>query len=70
MISLKLLQNNDLKAKKSHSKDSEAFELPSSSSVLEPDYADIATRLRLKSQPRFLLELMLNLAIKIGSNRL
>ena len=41
-----------------------------SSFVLEPDYADIATRLRLKSQPRFLLELMLNLAIKIRSNRL
>ena len=34
--------------------DSEVFELPSSSSVLEPDYADITKRLRLTSQPYFI----------------
>ena len=33
--------------------DSEVFEFPSSSFVLEPDYADIARRLRLLSQPPF-----------------
>ena len=31
--------------------DSEVFELPLSSFVLEPDYADITNRLRLMSQP-------------------
>ena len=35
--------------------DSEVFELPLSSFVLEPDYADIAKRLRLMSQPLFFI---------------
>ena len=39
------------KTNESRSKDSEIFELPHSPFVLEPDYADIAKRLRLMSQP-------------------
>ena len=39
------------KVNESRSIDSEIFELPHSSFVLEPDYADIAKRLRLISQP-------------------
>ena len=34
--------------------DSEVFELPHSSFVLEPDYANITKRLRFTSQPLFI----------------
>ena len=37
--------------------DSEVFELPNSSFVLEPDYADITKRLRLMSQPLLITNL-------------
>ena len=43
------------KANESRSLDSEVFEPPHSSFVLEPDYADIAKRLRLMSQPLFFI---------------
>ena len=47
----------------SRSIDSEVFELPHSSFVLEPDYVDIVKRLRLVSQPFFLVQFLFQIII-------